>query len=483
MKHGSVVGPLILIGIGALFLVNNLNPELSVLGLLSRFWPFLLIGWGALRLLEILFWAARGKPLPVSGISGGEWVLIIFVSCVGSSLFFVNERVTWPPVQIRMKGVEVFGRAYDFPMEEKSATTGKTPRVIVDNSYGNARIVASDGEQVRVTGRKTVRAYNQEEAGRSAGQVHLELNQTGDTVTVSAVQNDRRDDQFITTDLEITVPRGAVIQGRGRRGDFDITGTSGNVEIDSDSASVRIQSVGGDVRVELRASDIVRATDVKGSVDLKGYGHDVELENVAGQVTVAGNYFGELQFRNIARPVRFEGGIKSRTSEFTAAACPGQIRMERGSLIMEGVTGPVVISAKSKDLQLSDITNSLQVRLDRGDIELRPTQTPVPAMDVTTQSGNIELVMPENAKFAIKAVSDRGEVENDFGDELKLTEQGRGATLAGTIGQGPQVTLRSDRGAVRVRKGSAAEGPPPPPKAPRVPLPPGAAKDLVVEQN
>jgi hypothetical protein len=204
---------------------------------------------------------------------------------------------------------------------------------------------------------------------------------------------------------------------------------------------------------------------------------------VAGQVTVAGNYFGELQFRNIAKPVRFEGGIKSRTSEFTAAACPGQIRMERGNLIMEGVTGPVVISAKSKDLQLTDITNSLQVRLDRGDIELRPTQTPVPAMDVTTQSGNIELVMPENAKFAIKAVSDRGEVENDFGDELKLTEQGRGATLAGTIGQGPQVTLRSDRGAVRVRKGSAAEGPPPPPRAPRVPLPPGAAKDLVVEQN
>lgn len=484
MRHGSIVGPLILIGIGALFLINNLQPELSILGLISRFWPFLLIGWGLLRLIEILFWALRGKPLPVAGISGGEWALIVFLSLFGSSLFFVNERVKWPPVQIRMKGVEVFGRAYDFPMDEKTATVGKGARVIVDNSYGNARIIASDGDQIRVTGRKTVRAYNQEDANRSAERVDLQLAQTGDTVTISAVQNDRRDDHFVTTDLEITVPRTIHIQGRGRRGEFDVTGVTGNVEIDSDNAGVRLQSVVGDVRVELRASDIIRASDVKGSVDLKGYGHDVELENIEGQVTVAGNYFGELQLRNIAKPVRFEGGIKSRTSEFTAAGIPGQIRMERGNLIMDGVTGPVVISAKSKDLQLTDVSNSVQVRLDRGDVELRPTQTPVPVMDVITQSGNIELVMPENAKFSLKAVSDRGEVENDFGDELRLTEQGRGATLAGVVGQGPQVSLRSDRGAVRVRKGSAAEPPsPPPPRLPRLPIPPEAARDLKVERN
>jgi hypothetical protein len=483
MKQGSVVAPLVLIGIGVLFLLNNLNPELSVLGLLSQFWPFLLIGWGVLRLIEIGVWAMRGKPLPVAGVSGGEWVLIVFVSLIGSSLFFVNERVTWPPGHFRMKGIEVFGRAYDFPMDEKAATTGKTPRIIIENSYGNARVIAGDVDEVKVTGRKTVRAYNQEDARRSAERVHLQLNQTGDIVTVSAVQESRRDDQFVTTDLEITVPRGAYIQGRGRRGDFDVTGTSGNVEIDSDNAGVRIQSVTGDVRVELRASDIVRATDVTGNVDLKGYGHDVELENISGQVTVAGNYFGELQFRRIAKPVRFEGGIKSRTSEFSAAACPGEIRMERGRLIMENVTGPVVITAKSKDIELSDVTQSVQVRLDGGDVELRPTQNPVPAIDVTTASGNIELVLPENAKFALKAVSEKGEVENEFGEVLTLTEHGRGATLTGTTGQGPQVSLRSDRGAVRVRKGSSADFAPAPPRPPRVPLPPGAAKDLVVERN
>jgi len=37
---------------------------------------FLLITWGALRLLEILFWAMTSKPLPVHGhfrAASGRW--------------------------------------------------------------------------------------------------------------------------------------------------------------------------------------------------------------------------------------------------------------------------------------------------------------------------------------------------------------------------------------------------------------------------
>lgn len=483
MRRGSVVAPLILIGIGALFLVNNLNPELSVLGLLSRFWPFVLIGWGALRLIELLFWAVRGTALPVSGLSGGEWALIVFLTLLGSSIFFVNQHARWPPVQIRMKGVEVFGKAYDYPINEQTLATGAAPRVVIENSYGNARIIGADTNEVKVSGRKTVRAYQQGEADAASRRVDLKLTKEGDDIHIHAEQDGNRDDQMVSTDLEITVPRGTRIQARGRRGDFDVTEIKGDVEVDSDNAGVRLQGIGGNVRIQLRASDLIRATDVKGSVDLKGYGHDVELEDVEGQVTVSGNYFGDLQFRRVAKPVRFEGGVKSRTSEFSAQACPGQIRMERGNLTMEGVTGPVVISARSKDVQISDFTQSLQVRLDRGDVEVRPSRAPLPQVDVVTNSGNIELVLPENAKFALKAVASRGEIENEFGDVLQAGGQGSRNTLTGSVGQGPELKLQSERGAVRIRKGSIAElATPLTPRPPLRPIPP-SPKELVVEKN
>jgi hypothetical protein len=62
MRRGSVIGPLILIGLGVLFLFRNLWPEIPLVDMISRFWPFLLIAWGGIRLLEILFWSMTGKP-------------------------------------------------------------------------------------------------------------------------------------------------------------------------------------------------------------------------------------------------------------------------------------------------------------------------------------------------------------------------------------------------------------------------------------
>jgi DUF4097 and DUF4098 domain-containing protein YvlB len=479
MRPRSFVGPILLIGIGVLFLANNLNPELSVLGTISRFWPFILIVWGALRLIEIMVDALRGKTLPAAGISGGEWTLIVFLSIFGSSLFFVNERVNWPPVGFRMKGIEVFGKAYDYTLDEKVIQAGASPRIIIENSYGNARVAAAEGTEVKVSGRKTVRAFHQHEAEEAGRRVSLEVTKEGDAVVIKAFQSGDSDNSFIATDLEITVPKGARIQGRGRRGDFDITGITGDVEIDSDNAGIRVQDIGGNVRVELRASDVVRGSGVKGNVEIKGTGQDIDLENVDGQVTVAGNYFGELQFRNVIKPVRFEGGLRSRTSEFQVASCPGLIRLGRGNLSLEDVKGPVTINVKSKDVQVSNFTESLELRVERGDIEVRPG-TPLAKIDAVTNSGNIELSLPEDAKFALKATAERGDIENDFGEVLKLDESGRGkshsATLVGSTGSGPQVILRSERGTVRVRKSSPLD-------APRAPEPPPAPKPLVVERN
>ena len=79
MRRGSVIGPLILIGIGALFLLRNLWPDIPLVELISRYWPFVLIVWGGIRLIEILLWSMMAKPLPRNGISGGEWMLVFLI--------------------------------------------------------------------------------------------------------------------------------------------------------------------------------------------------------------------------------------------------------------------------------------------------------------------------------------------------------------------------------------------------------------------
>ena len=68
-----------------------------------------------------------------------------------------------------------------------------------------------------------------------------------------------------------------------------------------------MQDIGGNVRVNVRRSELCGPNGVTGNVDLQGRGNDVELENVQGQVTIEGSWGGELQFRKLAKPLRFQG--------------------------------------------------------------------------------------------------------------------------------------------------------------------------------
>jgi DUF4097 and DUF4098 domain-containing protein YvlB len=484
MRPRSIIGPLLLILIGGAFLMNNLRPDMRFVDLLVRSWPWVLIAWGGLRLVEILVWYVRSKPVPCAGISGGEWTLIVFFTLIGSGAFFVSQH-RWRDGNFMIRGVEVFGESYDYPVAEiKSPAPAKPFRLVVENLRGNARITGSDAQEIRLVGRKTIRAMSQSDADQGDKATPVELIRQGDNFMVRTNQERVSGERRASTDIEISVPRGVSVEARGRYGDFDITDVTGDVDINSDNAGVRLQNVGGSVRVETRKSDIIRAVGVKGAVDLRGRGQDLDLENVEGQVTVTAEYVGDVQLRNLAKPLRWDASNKGGPNQLEVARLPGEIRMDLRSFTATDMVGPVRLSARSLDAQIGDFTQTLEVSLDRGDIELRPLKTPLGKMDVRTRSGNIELAVPAAAKFELKATTSRGEIENEFGPPLKLDvysgesdrnrDKKRASTLTGSVGDGPAITLTTDRGNVTVRKGTGEQvslkAVPPKPPAPPEPL-------------
>lgn len=479
MRPRSIAGPMVLILIGVVFLLYNLRPDLRIIDLLSRFWPYLLVGWGILRLFEIVIWAARSRPLPTSGVSGGEWTLVVFLVLIGSGARFVHERGDWwwPRARIMARGIEVFGEPYDYPLAERSVPAPKNARVIIENLRGNTRIIGADITEVKIAGRKTVRALQRSEADADDKRTPLEATAQGEQVLIRTMQERASGENRVSTDLEITVPRGASIEAKGRRGDFDITDLDGGVEIKSDNAGVRLANIGGAIRIETRASDIIRATGAGASVELKGRGHDLELDTVAGPITITASYYGDVQLRNLKQSLRWSAG----QNQFNLEQLPGELRMDLREASGSNLVGPVKISARSRDIDLSNFTGALEISVDRGDIHLSPVKLPLSPMNVRSHSGNIEVALPPKAEFTVKAVSRRGDIENDFGPPLERTQNGRSFELAGAVGKGPLLNLASDRGTVSVRKNSAFEqsNPPLPPKAPK---PPRATSLTVIDQ-
>ncbi len=482
MRRSSIAFPIALILLGALFLASNLFPQVRVLDLFSRYWPFLLIGYGTLRSAELVLAYQAGRPLPTAGLSSGEWFLAVFLVFVGGGIAgFTRFARNFPADRITVRGLDVFGEAHERRMSAKVTAPG-IQKVIVDNQRGDVRIVATDASEVSVNGSNTIRAFSEQEADKIHNDLGLTAENQNGQVLIRTNHERAPSDVRISSDIEVTVPRSATVECRGRYGDFEVVGVNGNVEVNSDNAGVRLQDLGGNVRIDLRRSDLVRAINVKGAVDVKGRGSDLELENIEGPVTVLASYSGELMFRNLSRSLRYE----SSSSKISFAQVPGFVRLSRGELMATRINGPSRIESNTKDVRVSEFSGPLEVEVDRGDVELRPGKS-VDRMNVTTDNGEVDLVLPEAAKFNLDARVDRGEAQNDWGAPFTMQSEGRGAFLKGANGSGPTLNVRAKRGSVTLRKSTGLEpdwelsdAPRPPrssdssdrPRAPRPPSPP-----------
>ncbi|MBI2687978.1 MAG: DUF4097 family beta strand repeat protein [Acidobacteria bacterium] len=469
MRRSSVIGPLILIVIGVIFLARNFIPNFRVMDILGLYWPWLLIGWGTLRVVEILNWHRQGQFAlnggRVRGMNGGEWALVIFICLFGTGMYAARNINLFRPGGINLPNWDILGERFDFQVAGNQTGVGKAPRIVVDNSRGDTRIIGVDTEEVRVTGTKTIRALTRDDANKEDKNTNFEIVKSGDQIIVRTNLERASNSRQARAELEITVPKGASVETRGKFGDFDIENVAGFVEVTSDNAGVRMSNVGGDVRVDLRKSDIVRILNAKGNVDIKGRGQDIELEGIGGTAAINGQYSGEMKFRNLAKPFRFE----SQNTSLRIEKIEGEVEMVLGHLSGRRLVGPIQITSKSKDVELSDFSNSLEIDIDRGDIQLRPARTAIAKITARTRSGNAELVLPSGAKLDLKAEVKKGHIENSYGAPFRISEDGRAASITGSTG-GPEVKIDVDRGEIRLRKWTSEDAPEPP-SAARPPAP------------
>jgi len=131
---------------------------------------------------------------------------------------------------------------------------------------------------------------------------------------------------------------------------------------------------------------------------------------------------------------------------------PGQLQMNLGDLTIKNVVGPLHLTAKSKDVKIEDLSGELQVSVERGDVTYVAKRAPTSNATITTRNGNVDLTLPLNAKCDLTGRTHRGEVTNEFGDAIQVTTEGQGATLKGTAGGGPKITIETDRGGITLRK-------------------------------
>jgi DUF4097 and DUF4098 domain-containing protein YvlB len=238
------------------------------------------------------------------------------------------------------------------------------------------------------------------------------------------------------------------VESRGRTGDLTMDDVGGDVDVTSGRGDVRLSNIAKDVKVEGTRGGLIRAVDIKGKVDVEGRGGDIQLENVQGQVSINGEYSGTMEFQALAKSLHFQ----SKSTDFRLEGVPGNITLDLGDLKMTNVTGPVRFQTGTRDVEATDVSGGLEIAVQRGDVEVTETKTPLPRIEIHSHNGDVTLAIPEKAGFELEGTTRQGEVSNDFGDPLQVEQDGRAASIKGKQGSGPEINIGTDRGTLTVKK-------------------------------
>lgn len=440
MRRTSLIGPLILIVLGVLLLASNLSAQFRFLDVLAIHWPWILIGWGVIRLAELVVWSRRPEPLFPQGLRGGEWFLIVLICLVGSGLYTGRNFASNFPFHVN--GLRMFGEPHDFSIEEQKAPVGTATRLLVENLRGEVIVSGEDTQEIRVTGRESVRALSEEDAANTWKSRKVTIEQQGDLLIVRTNQEGIPSERRMASYLQIRLPRNLQVETRGRDTTYEVNQVNGNILLQADEGDARVKNAGGEVRVKLSRSNQIEVRDAKGLVEVNSArGDDVELQNIGGPVTITGSFGGNMVLRGLAKAVR----IEDRRLDLRANAIPGEAIADRGNFQGDGITGPLRISSESKDIELERFTGNLELTLERGDAVIRNEEKTVYPMNIDVRRGKVVLGVRPGDAFLLEGEARKGEIENRTDLAFTVESDGRGSRIKGGKPGAPQIVVRSER--------------------------------------
>ena len=433
LPQRSLFPGLALLFVGLLLLVHNYR-GLDISHLLGHWWPLLIIFWGAIKLYERTAASRSGQP-GASPISGGEILLVLGLLCllgIVAGVDVVKHKFPFDEFPVR-------GDRFDFDLNAEPKPVPADSRITVRNVRGDISVRSGDESQIRVDGKKNIKAWSETDAEHIASAISVEIVKNGDGYEIRPV-NAGSGDSRVGLNLDISVPKKASLTidkpviVSTTRGDVEVRDTAGDVAIDTGK---------GDIKV----------SDTKGNVKISGHGGQVNISSATGGLTIDGEFFGPIRADKIAKGVRF---VSQRT-DLTLTQLTGHMETGSGNLEIADAPGNLTLRTNSYDISIENAGGKVKVDNRNGNVEVRFSFPPKEDIEITNSSSPITLILPESSNFEIGADCHSCDIDSEFSaDSLKHASAGGDSHLEGKYGngRGPKIILRTSYGSISIRKTS-----------------------------
>ena len=435
-RRKSLFGPLVLIGIGAVLLAKNLDPSFTVRAWFAAYWPWILIFWGAFRLLEVLVSRGFGRPAP-RGLGAGAVFMVVLLVIMGFAARHDFER-PWD-IDMEAHGFGVFDPSVEAPVDHSTDIEPGTT-VVLEDLRGKIRVTAVEGSQLRIRGSAKLWGRNRHDPPESL----IEVEKKGLEAWVRTSEDDRIDSRDVRYDIEISLPREIGLRSESGRAQLHVEDVAQPVEIHAGRGKIALKRIGGPVRVNAGRARHIEAEELASSFSLEGNTGTIDLKSVAGDVEIRGELFGTVRLAAVAGSAR----VRSRYGEMEAREVPGRVEIKVRSVTGSGLDGGLRLhSDRWRRVRLEQVRGAAEIRGGRMDLDLSAGEA-FGEIQAGVEKGDIRLRLPRDAGFTVDARTERGRVRNFLGPSVRTARRGSSATLEGGPGGGPPIQLQTGRGTI-----------------------------------
>jgi len=463
-RSSGLFSGLVLISVALILLLHNYR-HLELQRFFTHWWPLLIIFWGVV----ILYERTAGRRFGSSGvgITAGEVFLVLgMIALLGIVVAYEYIETRFPIPQ---------GDTYSFDLYVAPKTIPAKAPVLVRTVRGDITVRGSDESQIRITAKKNVRTWNEEDAGRIAKPISVEISKNGDAYEVQPSGIDRPDAR-IGVDMEVSVPKQSTLTVKTEKGDVEVSDMAAGVVVGNQSGDVAVRSTGGDVAVEMRDGD-AKINDTKGDVKISGKGGEIEVVGAKGSLTVDGDFYGPVRADNVLKGVH----LVSAKADLTLSSLTGHMEAGPGNLSLIGASGNVNLRARDTEINVENPGGKVNIDNRNANINVRFSSAPKADVLITNSSSSISLSLPGSSSFEIQADCRDCDVDSEFPGLGPVKAPSGDASLAGKYGsgKGPKITLKTSYGNIALRRTSIAlMAPATPPRPiplnapPTAPIPP-----------
>lgn len=318
-----------------------------------------------------------------------------------TALLAVIALLALAAVPAAANGIDQEGKLKYEEKFQKTESLAADGRIYLANISGDIKVLTWNKNEVFIDALKISRAASMEKAKANAALVKIEVNRTNGRLEIRTRYPEGRNvfkDSHVSVNYVLTVPASAEVE---------VKNVSGDVRAEKLGGRAKLETVSGDVTAVNMAGGGAFVT-VSGDIDLSDIRGDMKAKTVSGDIEVT-KVEGSVAAKTVSGDVKLRGLAASKTVEANVLS---------GDVLFEGTLNP-------------DGTYAFE-----------------------SHSGNVTLVLPENAAFDFTAKTFNGDITSDFKAviEMKGKLKGDKHDIRGEVnGGGADVTCKTFSGEIRLK--------------------------------